>query len=90
MSRNKWLRRGFAAVIVLVLLLGAAYAFIMWEGSSARGNAPALRLFAGGVVIEEIQCLLKTQILLHYIQDGARSSNRHQHRLPLQRLVSVS
>src|SRR5581483_9257271 len=44
MSQNKWVRRGVATAIVLVLLLGAAYAFIMWEGSSARGNAPAIEM----------------------------------------------
>src|SRR5690348_10649685 len=42
MSQNKWVRRGLAIVVVLVLLMGAAYAFIMWEGSSARGDAPAI------------------------------------------------
>jgi len=44
MSENKWLKRGVGIAIVLVVLLGAAYAFIMWEGSSARGNAPAIEL----------------------------------------------
>src|SRR5919206_4638430 len=44
MSRNKWVRRGVAVAVILVLLLGAAYAFIMWEGSSARGDAPALEM----------------------------------------------
>jgi predicted CXXCH cytochrome family protein len=44
MSQNKWVRRGLAIVVVLVLLMGAAYAFIMWEGSSARGDAPAIEL----------------------------------------------
>jgi len=44
MSENKWLKRGVGIAIVLVVLLAAAYAFIMWEGSSARGNAPAIEL----------------------------------------------
>jgi predicted CXXCH cytochrome family protein len=44
MSQNKWVRRGLAIVVVLVLLMGAAYAFVMWEGSSARGDAPAIEL----------------------------------------------
>jgi len=44
MSRNKWLRRGVAAAIALVLLLAAGYVFIIWEGSSARGDAPALEM----------------------------------------------
>jgi predicted CXXCH cytochrome family protein len=33
-----------AILVVLVLLMGTGYAFIMWEGSSARGNAPAIEL----------------------------------------------
>jgi mono/diheme cytochrome c family protein len=35
-------RRATAAAGVLLLLMGAAFAFIMWEGSSSRGNAPTL------------------------------------------------
>ena len=42
MSRNKWFRRGVAAAVALIVLLGAVYAVVMWEGSSARGDAPAL------------------------------------------------
>ena len=39
---NRGLRRGVIALSALLVLSGALYAFIMWEGSSARGNAPRL------------------------------------------------
>src|SRR5579862_2881860 len=39
---NKGLRRGLAAASVVIVLIGSAYAFIMWEGSSTRGDAPWL------------------------------------------------
>jgi predicted CXXCH cytochrome family protein len=42
MGRNKVLKAGFAALAVMAVLLGALYAFIVWEGSSAREDAPAL------------------------------------------------
>ena len=39
---NRGLRRGFIALAIVFILLGTAYAFIMWEGSSSRGHAPRL------------------------------------------------
>jgi len=39
---GKWLGRGLVAVVALMVLLGALYAFVMWEGSSARGEVPAI------------------------------------------------
>jgi predicted CXXCH cytochrome family protein len=44
MPHNKWLRRGLAVAVVLVVLLGGAYALIIWEGSSAKGDAPAIEM----------------------------------------------
>ncbi|HTB65288.1 MAG TPA: c-type cytochrome [Steroidobacteraceae bacterium] len=42
MPRKKTLQVILGSVIVLALLLGGLYALLVWEGSSARGNAPAL------------------------------------------------
>ena len=39
---NRRLRRGIIALSTLLLLVGACYAFIIWEGSSSRGDAPRL------------------------------------------------
>jgi predicted CXXCH cytochrome family protein len=39
---NRGLRRGLIVLMVLFVLLGTAYAVIMWEGSSSRGEAPRL------------------------------------------------
>ena len=39
---NRGLRLGIIAISALLVLTGALYAFIMWEGSSSRGNAPRL------------------------------------------------
>jgi hypothetical protein len=36
---NKGLRRSLIGLMVLVVLLGTAYAAVMWEGSSSRGDA---------------------------------------------------
>jgi predicted CXXCH cytochrome family protein len=42
MVRGKIVKIGLAAVIVIAVLLGGLYAFIVWEGSSTRPNAPVL------------------------------------------------
>ncbi len=42
MSVHRWLRRSIAALLACLALLGALYALVVWEGSSARGRAPAL------------------------------------------------
>jgi len=42
MVREKFVKIGFAAVVVIAVLLGGLYAFIVWEGSSTRPNAPVL------------------------------------------------
>ena len=42
MSRNRALRITLVSVVVIVVLLGGLYAFIVWEGSSAQEDAPAL------------------------------------------------
>ena len=39
---NRGLRRGVIALSTLLVLVGAGYAFIMWEGSSSRSDAPHL------------------------------------------------
>jgi predicted CXXCH cytochrome family protein len=39
---NTGLRRSVIALSALIVLTGALYAFIMWEGSSSRDNAPRL------------------------------------------------
>ena len=39
---NRGLRRGVIALSVLIVLIGALYALVMWEGSSSRDNAPRL------------------------------------------------
>ena len=39
---TRGLRRGLIALAILFVLVGTAYAFIMWEGSSSRGDAPRL------------------------------------------------
>jgi mono/diheme cytochrome c family protein len=39
---NRGLRRGLIALAIVFILLGTAYAFIMWEGSSSRADAPRL------------------------------------------------
>jgi predicted CXXCH cytochrome family protein len=39
---NRGLRRGVIALGILIVLMGALYAFIIWEGSSSRDNAPRL------------------------------------------------
>ena len=39
---NRRLRRSLIVLMVLFVLLGMAYAVVVWEGSSARGNAPRL------------------------------------------------
>jgi predicted CXXCH cytochrome family protein len=39
---NRGLRRGVTALGILIVLTGALYAFIIWEGSSSRDNAPRL------------------------------------------------
>jgi predicted CXXCH cytochrome family protein len=39
---NRGLRRGLNALAIVFILLGMAYAFIIWEGSSSRGDAPRL------------------------------------------------
>ncbi len=42
MTRNKALKITLVSVAVIAVLLGGLYAFIVWEGSSAREDAPAL------------------------------------------------
>jgi predicted CXXCH cytochrome family protein len=42
MSRRKALPVVLVSVIALAVVLGGLYALLVWEGSSARGNAPAL------------------------------------------------
>src|SRR5258708_37638519 len=42
MTRNKALKITLVSFAVIAVLLGGLYAFIVWEGSSARGDAPAL------------------------------------------------
>jgi len=42
MVRGKIVKIGLAAVVVIAFLLGGLYAFIVWEGSSTRPNAPVL------------------------------------------------
>ena len=42
MVREKFVKIGLAAVVVIAVLLGGLYAFIVWEGSSTRPNAPVL------------------------------------------------
>jgi predicted CXXCH cytochrome family protein len=42
MPRKKALQVVLGSVVGLALVLGGLYALIVWEGSSARGNAPAL------------------------------------------------
>src|SRR5258708_1654353 len=42
MTRNKALKITLVSFAVIAALLGGLYAFIVWEGSSARGDAPAL------------------------------------------------
>ena len=42
MTGTKALKIGIAGIAVVAVLLGGVYAFIMWEGSSTRGDAPAL------------------------------------------------
>jgi predicted CXXCH cytochrome family protein len=42
MAINKGLRRSLIALGTLFVLLASAYALIMWEGSSSRGDAPRL------------------------------------------------
>jgi predicted CXXCH cytochrome family protein len=44
MAAGNWGRRGVALLVVLVVLAGGLYAFVMWEGSSARGDAPAVEI----------------------------------------------
>jgi predicted CXXCH cytochrome family protein len=44
MTRNKALKIGLVSVAVIAVLLGGLYAFIVWEGSSARGDAPAMEM----------------------------------------------
>jgi predicted CXXCH cytochrome family protein len=39
---NRGLRRSLIGLMLLVVLLGTAYAAVMWEGSSSRGDAPWL------------------------------------------------
>ena len=42
MTRRKATRITLASIALIGVLLGALYAFIVWEGSSAREDAPAL------------------------------------------------
>ena len=42
MIRNRTWKVGLIGVAVVVVLFGLLYAFIVWEGSSARENAPVL------------------------------------------------
>ncbi|HEX7952641.1 MAG TPA: c-type cytochrome, partial [Burkholderiales bacterium] len=42
MRQSKVLKIGLASLAAVAVLLGALYAFIVWEGSSAREDAPAL------------------------------------------------
>ena len=42
MIRNKALKVTLVSIAVIAAILGGLYAFIVWEGSSAREDAPAL------------------------------------------------
>ena len=42
MTRNKALKATLVSTVVVAVILGGLYAFIVWEGSSAREDAPAL------------------------------------------------
>ena len=42
MTRNKALKITVVSFAVIAVLLGCLYALIVWEGSSAREDAPAL------------------------------------------------
>ena len=41
MIRNKALKVTLVSIAVIAAILGGLYAFIVWEGSSARKDAPA-------------------------------------------------
>ena len=42
MDRKKALKITLVSVAVIAVLLGGLYALVVWEGSSAREDAPAL------------------------------------------------
>ena len=47
MTRSKALRSIVAVVVVAAVMLGGLYAFIVWEGSSAREDAPPIEATIG-------------------------------------------
>ena len=42
MSLRHWIVFSVLGALALALIAGGLYAFIVWEGSSARSNAPAI------------------------------------------------